>query len=192
MIIKDTPLTGLKLVEPACFRDERGFFLESFQLERYRAAGIEDVFVQDNHSRSNGGVLRGLHYQIKSPQAQIVTILRGRVFDVAVDLRPGSPTFGRWFGTELSDAEPRQVYMAPGFAHGFCALSDVADLHYKVSRIYNASDDGGVLWNDPDLGIQWPVSAPQVVARDAAFPRLRELTPDRLPHFPPVENLSPI
>lgn len=185
MKVTPTPLDGLLLIEPRCFQDERGFFLESYQSTRYREAGILDQFVQDNQSRSAKGVLRGLHFQVKRPQAQIVTVMRGRVFDVAVDLRPASPTFGQWFGVELSDAGPRQLYMAPGFAHGFCVLSDWADLHYKVSRIYNPHDEGGLLWNDPNVGIQWPIDSPHVTPRDAAYPRLRDLSQAQLPHDPP-------
>ena len=187
MIVQQSGIDGLMVLKPRRFRDGRGFFLESFQRERYAAAGISDDFIQDNHSRSVGGVVRGLHFQVKRPQAQLVTILRGRVYDVAVDLRPASPSFGKWFGIELSDDEPSQVYMAPGFAHGFCVLSDVADLHYKVSRYYDGDDDGGVIWNDADLAIRWPVADPKVSPRDAAFPRLRDLRPERLPHLPPVE-----
>ena len=163
------------------FSDERGFFLESYQAARYRAAGITDDFVQDNHSRSSKGVLRGLHFQVRRPQAQIVTVIRGRVFDVAVDLRPTSATFGRWYGVELSDGGPRQLYMAPGFAHGFCVLSDFADLQYKVSSTYDHADEGGLLWSDPDVAITWPIASPLVSTRDAAYPRLRDLQADKLP-----------
>jgi dTDP-4-dehydrorhamnose 3,5-epimerase len=183
MQIEQPGLDGLLLIEPRCFRDERGFFLESYQEGRYRAAGIIDTFVQDNHSRSKRGVLRGFHFQVKRPQTQIVTVMRGQIFDVAVDLRHGSATFGRWFGAELSDQGPRQIYMAPGFAHGFCVLSDFADLHYKVSRIYDHADEGGLLWNDPDVGVRWPIDSPIVSRRDGAYPRLRDLKPDRLPHI---------
>ena len=133
MNITTTPLRGLLIIEPPCFQDERGYFVETYQESRYRKVGIQDSFVQDNHSRSDARVLRGLHFLVRRPQAQIVTVMHGRVFDVVVDLRLASPTFGRWFGIELSEAGPRQVYMAPGFAHGFCVLSDRADLHYKVS-----------------------------------------------------------
>ena len=182
MRIEPTGLSGLLLIEPRCFRDERGFFLESYQAARYRAAGIIEDFVQDNHSRSMKGVLRGLHFQIKWPQTQIITVMRGRIFDVAVDLRQWSATFGRWFGVELNDQGPRQIYMAPGFAHGFCVLSEFADLHYKVSRIYNHADEGGLRWNDPDIAIQWPIDTPIVSDRDACYPLLRDLDPERLPH----------
>jgi dTDP-4-dehydrorhamnose 3,5-epimerase len=183
MYIKETELSGLLLIDPQCFHDERGFFLESFHAERYRAHGIADHFVQDNHSRSRQSVLRGLHFQVKRPQAQIVTVIRGRIFDVAVDLRSDSATFGRWYGVELSDAGPRQLYVAPGFAHGFCVLSEFADLHYKVSQLYDYSDEGGLLWNDQDVGILWPIANPIVSLRDGAYPSLRQL--DRL-HLPQV------
>ena len=182
MIINTTPLNGLLVIEPKCFQDERGFFLETYQSQRYHEAGIVDTFVQDNQSRSIKGVLRGMHFQVKRPQAQLVTVMRGRVFDVGVDLRPASPSFGEWFGVELHDAGPRQIYMAPGFAHGFCVLSDWADLHYKVSRNYDADDEGGLCWDDLDVGIQWPLGDPAVTARDASFPKLKGLTVSKLPH----------
>jgi dTDP-4-dehydrorhamnose 3,5-epimerase len=183
MRVEKTGLEGILLIEPRRFADERGFFLESFQAERYRAAGIADDFVQDNHSRSIRNVLRGLHFTVKHPQAQIVTVIRGRVFDVVVDLRCSSPTFARWFGAELSEEGPRQIYMAPGFAHGFCVLSEFADLHYKVSRIYDHADEGGLLWNDPEIGIRWPIDVPRVSKRDGGYPTLRELGRERLPHI---------
>lgn len=188
MKITPTPLEGLLLIEPRCFQDERGFFLESYQLARYRGAGINAQFVQDNQSRTTKGVLRGMHFQVKRPQAQIVTVMRGKVFDVAVDLRQASPTFGQWFGADLSDDGPRQLYMAAGFAHGFWVISDWADLHYKVDRIYDPEDEGGLFWNDPDIGIQWPGEAPHVTPRDAAYPRIRDLSPIQLPHNPADEE----
>ncbi|HZP76304.1 MAG TPA: dTDP-4-dehydrorhamnose 3,5-epimerase [Pseudolabrys sp.] len=182
MRVIETLLSGVLIIEPRCFRDERGFFLENFQAPRYREAGIRDDFVQDNHSRSVKGVLRGLHFTVKHPQAQIVTVMQGRIFDVAVDLRRSSPSFGRWVGVELSDKGPqRQIYMAPGFAHGFCVLSETADLHYKCSRTYDHTDEGGLLWNDAEVGIRWPIELPVVSARDASYPRLRELDASRLP-----------
>jgi dTDP-4-dehydrorhamnose 3,5-epimerase len=181
MRVIPTDLAGLLLIEPRCFRDDRGFFLEGFQAGRYRDRGIADAFVQDNHSRSRRGVLRGLHFQVKRPQAQIVTVIRGRIFDVAVDLRRGSRTFGRWYGVELSDEGPRQLYIAPGFAHGFCVLSEFADLHYKVSRLYDRSDEGGLIWNDSDVGIRWPIDTPVISERDGSYPLLSELDAAHLP-----------
>ena len=183
MNVASTPLDGLLVVEPACFRDERGYFLETYRDERYAAAGMTEHFVQDNHSRSHRGILRGLHFRIRSPQAQLVTVLRGRIFDVCVDLRRESPTFGRWFGLELADDRPRQLYMAPGFAHGFCVLSDWADVHYKVTERYDPHDAAGLRWNDPDVDIQWPIASPQLAARDAEYPLLRELTAAQLPQL---------
>ena len=175
MKITAAPLAGILVIEPKCFGDSRGFFMETYQNERYVAAGITDRFVQDNHSRSSKGILRGLHFTKERPQAQIVTVMRGSVFDVVVDLRRDSPTFSQWFGLELGENGPRQVYMPPGFAHGFCVLSDWADLHYKVSEYYDPADEGGLLWNDPDIGIQWPVTSPELSSRDAAYPALKEM-----------------
>jgi dTDP-4-dehydrorhamnose 3,5-epimerase len=183
MQVIETALPGVLVIEPRRYRDERGFFLENFHAQRYREAGILDDFVQDNHSRSENGVLRGLHFTVKRPQAQIVTVMRGHIFDVAVDLRDGSPTFGRWFGADLSEDGPRQLYMSAGFAHGFCVLSEMADLHYKVSQFYDPADDGGLFWNDPDIGIKWPLKAPLVSSRDAAYPMLRKLSRHQLPHL---------
>lgn len=183
MQITRTPLDGVLVITPRRFEDSRGFFLEHYHRERYRAHGIADEFVQDNHSRSAKGVLRGLHFTVKRPQSQLLTVMRGRIYDVVVDMRPGSPTFGRWFGTELGGDGPQQVYMAPGFAHGFCVLSEIADLHYKVSQLYDHGDEGGLLWNDPAVGITWPLEAPIISPRDAAYPRLREFTPERLPRL---------
>ena len=191
MELTSTGLDGLVVVTPRRFGDNRGFFLESYQRSRYVDAGIDAEFVQDNHSRSRHGVLRGMHFQVKRPQAQIVTVMNGRVFDVAVDLRPASRTFGKWFGAELSaDGGPSQLVMAPGFAHGFLVLSESADLHYKVSRFFDHADEGGVRWDDTEIGIRWPDAAARatVAPRDAAFPLLRELSRDELPHDPPVER----
>jgi dTDP-4-dehydrorhamnose 3,5-epimerase len=181
MKVMTTPLAGVLVIEPKCFGDSRGFFMETYQNERYRAAGINENFVQDNHSRSSKGVLRGLHFTKNKPQAQIVTVMHGRVFDVVVDLRKDSPTFSQWFGLELGENGPRQVYMPPGFAHGFCVLSDWADLHYKVSEYYDPTDEGGLLWNDLDLGIKWPVTSPELSSRDAAYPALKKIRSDDMP-----------
>ena len=185
-----TDLDGFLVIEPRCFQDDRGFFLETYQSERYQEVGILDKFVQDNQSRSAKGVLRGMHFQVKRPQAQIVTVMRGRIFDVGVDLRPSSRTFGKWYGVELSDTGTRQVYMAPGFAHGFCVLSDWADLHYKVSRKYDANDEGGLVWNDPDVDIRWPLAEPTVTSRDANYPQLKDLSIGQFPHEPPDEAIN--
>ena len=169
------PFEGILVIEPKRFEDERGFFLESFEIERYRALGVTETFVQDNHSRSKKNVLRGLHFTRKKPQAQLLTVMHGRVFDVVVDIRKESSTFGQWFGTELSADGTSQIYMAHGFAHGFCVLSDCADLHYQVSHKYDSNDESGLIWNDPYVGISWPVRAPFLSIRDASFRSLNEI-----------------
>lgn len=169
------PFEGILVIEPKRFEDERGFFLESFEIERYRALGVTETFVQDNHSRSKKNVLRGLHFTRKKPQAQLLTVMHGRVFDVVVDIRKESSTFGQWFGTELSADGVSQIYMAHGFAHGFCVLSDWADIHYKVSQRYDPQDDGGVLWNDEQININWPIKVPLISRRDRGHSELRNL-----------------
>ena len=186
--VKSTSLEGFLIVEPNCYKDDRGFFLETYQEDIYKAAGITDKFVQDNQSRSIKGVIRGMHFQVNRPQAQIVTIMRGLVFDVGVDLRQNSPTFGRWHGVELSDVGQRQVYMAPGIAHGFCVLSDLADLHYKVSRFYDPDDECGMVWNDSEVNIDWPLMTPLIHQRDATYQSLSQLIDNhQLPHNLPIE-----
>ena len=186
--VKSTSLEGFLIVEPNCYKDDRGFFLETYQEDIYKAAGITDKFVQDNQSRSIKGVIRGMHFQVNRPQAQIVTIMRGLVFDVGVDLRQNSPTFGRWHGVELSDVGQRQVYMAPGIAHGFCVLSDLADLHYKVSRFYDSDDECGMAWNDSEVNIDWPLITPLIHQRDATYQSLSQLIDShQLPHNLPIE-----
>ena len=161
-------LEGLLLIEPQVFGDERGFFLEAYSASRYRAAGIEAVFVQDNHSRSLRGTLRGLHYQSSPGQAKLVRVTWGRVFDVAVDIRAGSPTLGRWTGVELDAESHRQLFIPAGFAHGFCVLSDAAEVQYKVSSEYDASTECSIRYDDPDIGVGWPVTDPILSARDRA------------------------
>lgn len=175
MKVTKCSLEGILLIEPSTYNDDRGFFLESFELERYHELGIDEKFVQDNHSRSARNVLRGLHFSKIKPQAQILTVMRGKIFDVVVDIRNDSPTFGKWMGIELSDEGTRQIYMAPGFAHGFCVLSNYADLHYKVSQQYDPSDDGGLRWNDPEIGIVWPVDSPVMSNRDKNHPLLKDM-----------------
>jgi len=186
--VKKTSLEGFLIVELETFKDDRGFFLETFQEKSYKEAGITDKFIQDNQSRSGKGVIRGMHFQVKRPQAQIVTVMRGCIFDVGVDLRQNSSTFGQWHGVELSDVGQRQVYMAPGIAHGFCVLSDLADLHYKVSRFYDPDDECGMIWNDPEANIDWPSITPLIHKRDATYQSLSQLIDShQLPHNPPVE-----
>jgi dTDP-4-dehydrorhamnose 3,5-epimerase len=176
MKIIKTPLKGFLAIELNIFEDDRGFFLETYREEHYKKAGIVDNFLQDNHSRSIKSVLRGMHFQMKKPQAQIVTVMRGKIFDVVVDLRKDSKTFGQWHSIELSEnSKVRQVYMAPGFAHGFLVLSDFADLHYKVSGVYDPTDEGGLLWDDPDTGIKWPGDNFIISQRDLNFPSLGEM-----------------
>jgi dTDP-4-dehydrorhamnose 3,5-epimerase len=174
MKVLQQPFQGVKILDPEFHKDERGFFLECFQKEIYAEIGITEEFVQDNHSRSAKNVLRGLHFSLKKPQSQIVTLIRGKIFDVLVDVRKESSTFGKWFGTELSDEGPRQIYMPHGFAHGFCVLSDWADLHYKVSQKYDPNDEGGLNWSDPEIKIQWPVREVLMSSRDKAHPFLTQ------------------
>lgn len=166
MKIIETPLPDVLLIEPQCFGDSRGFFLETFSAQRYADAGIKVAFVQDNHSRSQKGVLRGLHYQLNFPQGKLVSVSRGEVLDVAVDIRVGSPTFGQWYGAILSDENHRQLYIPPKFAHGFVVLSDVADFTYKCTEYYHPEDEKGLLWSDPAIGINWQLENPLLSERD--------------------------
>ena len=167
MNVVKTKLHDCVIIEPKVFGDERGFFLETFQAERYaELAGITLPFVQDNYSRSLKAVLRGLHYQKTKPQGKLVRVVRGEVYDVAVDIRQDSPTFGQWEGVILSEKNNRQFWVPPGFAHGFLVLSDTADFEYKCTDYYDPSDEGSILWNDPELAITWPTSSPIVSAKD--------------------------
>ncbi|CAN4273552.1 RfbC dTDP-4-dehydrorhamnose 3,5-epimerase and related enzymes [Methylophilaceae bacterium] len=168
-------LDGILIIEPSVYFDERGFFLESFEQKKYQEIGVLEEFVQDNHSRSQKNVLRGLHFTKKNHQSQIVTVIRGSIFDVVVDIRRKSPTFGQWFGMELSAEGTRQIYMPHGFAHGFCVLSDWADLHYKVSQPYDSSDDGGLIWNDNQIKIDWPIKNPILSIKDQRHSKLVDL-----------------
>jgi len=173
MNVVKTKLHDCVIIEPKVFGDERGFFLETFQTERYAVlAGIALPFVQDNHSRSSKAVLRGLHYQKTKPQGKLVRVVRGEVYDVAVDIRQGSPTFGQWEGVILSEENKKQFWVPPGFAHGFLVLSDMADFEYKCTDYYDPYDEGSVLWNDPDLDIPWPIAAPILSDKDASADRL--------------------
>ena len=178
--VLETKLEGVLLLEPDVHRDERGFLLETFNLAAWRDAGVELEFVQDNHSRSRSGTLRGLHFQTRPGQAKLVRCARGRIWDVAVDLRRGSPTYRRWEGHELDDERHLQMLVPPGFAHGFCVLSEEADVHYKLSTYYDPAAEAGIAWDDPEVGVAWPIADPVVSERDRSAPRLAELA-DELP-----------
>jgi dTDP-4-dehydrorhamnose 3,5-epimerase len=168
-----TELPGVVVIEPRVFTDPRGFFFESYHAERYAQAGLPRSFVQDNHSSSVKSTIRGLHYQLRRPQAKLFRVLQGTVFDVAVDIRRGSPTFGRWIGVELSAENKRQLFIPAGFAHGFCVTSDGAEVEYKCSDVYVADDQRGVLWNDPAIGIRWPIREPVLSDQDRGFLTLK-------------------
>lgn len=175
MKVIPTTLPGVIVIEPKVFGDTRGFFLETFHVERYAQAGILGPFVQDNHSHSAQGVLRGLHFQKQYPQGKLVYVTSGTVFDVAVDIRPTSPTLGKWVGITLTAEQHQQFYIPPGFAHGFCVLSEQADFHYKCTDYYHPEDEGCIRWNDPEINIQWPINNPVLSAKDANAQCLKEL-----------------
>lgn len=183
MNIRDTTLPGVLLIEPRVFADARGFFMETWHQARYREYGLPAHFVQDNLSSSTRGTLRGLHFQHPHAQGKLVYVLQGEVFDVAVDLRVGSPTFGRWVGVVLSGDHKNQLYIPEGFAHGFCVLSETALFLYKCTDVYTPQAEGGVLWSDPDLGIDWPIRTPFLSEKDKNYPLLREIPPGRLPQY---------
>lgn len=175
MKIESLAIPDVKLLSPRVFGDDRGFFLETFNARQFAESGLPTEWRQDNHSRSVKGVLRGLHYQLVEPQGKLVRVARGRVFDVAVDIRRASPTFGKWVGAELSDTNQQMLFIPPGFAHGFLVLSDVADFCYKCTTLWHQQSDRSLLWNDADIGIDWPldgIGEPQLAAKDAAAPSL--------------------
>jgi len=174
MKVIETKLPGVLIIEPKIFGDSRGFFKETFQAQRYREAGIEYDFVQDNHSRSREGVLRGLHFQVNKPQGKLVSCSQGVVFDVAVDIDANSPTYAEYVGVELTGDNHRQLWIPPGYAHGFCVLSETADFIYKCTNFYDPSDQGGVLWCDRDIGINWPIANPVLSDADLALPTLNK------------------
>ena len=178
-----TELPEVLILEPKIFGDHRGYFFETFQSARYVEQGILSAFVQDNFSHSNKNVLRGLHYQLQKPQGKLVSVTRGAVFDFAVDIRQGSPRFGRWIGVILNDQNHWQLYIPPGFAHGFCVLSDSADFIYKVTDYYEPQSEHGIHWQDQQLGIEWPVSAPILSEKDAAYSNLADVDPAYLPVY---------
>lgn len=179
MNVSTTPLSGLLLIEPKVFEDPRGFFLETFNAAKYAQAGVPGTFVQDNWSRSVKDTVRGLHFQHPKGQGKLVWASRGSVWDVAVDIRKGSPTFGKWFGVELSEANKKQLWIPPGFAHGFCVLSDTADFQYKCTELYAPDCEQAIAWNDPELAVDWPTKTPLLSKKDLAAPRLADVA--RLP-----------
>ena len=183
MKIRETSLKNVLIIEPDVFTDQRGFFMETFHQEKYRELGIHVAFVQDNLSHSVRGTLRGLHYQHSHGQAKLIQVLAGKVFDVAVDIRSGSPTFGQWTGHELDSETKQQIFIPEGFAHGFCVLSERAILTYKSSDFYAPNDEGGILWSDPYVGIKWPISDPLLSEKDSQFPFLKDIPPHLLPPY---------
>jgi dTDP-4-dehydrorhamnose 3,5-epimerase len=176
----ETEIPDLALLEVEAFGDERGFLLESYREEEWRELGVDARFVQENHSRSRQGILRGIHFQLQPGQAKLVRCVRGTIWDVAVDLRRDSPTYRRWQGFELSDQNHRQLYVPVGFGHGFCVLSEQADVAYKLSSYYDPEQEAGIRWDDPDVGVEWPIAAPQLSERDRTAPALAEIA-DTLP-----------
>jgi dTDP-4-dehydrorhamnose 3,5-epimerase len=178
-----TDLPGVLLIEPRVFKDSRGFFMETFHQKKYAEAGIDHAFIQDNYSHSTRGTLRGLHYQLEHPQAKLVYVIKGEIYDVAVDIRRGSPGFGKWTGQYLSCKNRRQIFVPEGFAHGFCVISETADVLYKTTDLYKPDDEYGVLWSDPTIGIDWPVEVPIVSDKDKQFPGLQDVPEQHLPIY---------
>lgn len=183
MIVLDTDIPEVKLIKPLFHGDSRGFFLETFQQERYKEMGINYEFVQDNHSRSKKNTLRGLHFQSKNMQGKLVRVSQGSVYDVAIDIRKGSPTYKKWVGYILNDKNHYQLFIPPGFAHGFCVLSDYADFEYKCTDLYNPDYEVGLLWSDPELNIDWPISDPLLSEKDKTNPMLKSLDDKLLPNY---------
>lgn len=181
MKVTETPIGGILRIRPDVHGDERGFFLESFHAKKFAALGIPQLFVQDNHSRSAKGVLRGLHFQKRHPQGKLIRVLSGSLFDVAVDIRRGSPTFGQWFGLVLTARDPEFLYVPEGMAHGFLALEEGTELFYKCTDFYDSTDEGGIRWDDPGIGIAWPEPPKVISPKDAVFPFLSAIAPEDLP-----------
>lgn len=175
MKVEETKLAGVLLVTPQVFGDDRGFFMETYNRDKAIASGLPGEFVQDNHSKSSKGVLRGLHYQNPQWQGKLVRTVQGEIYDVAVDIRDGSPTFGEWVGFYLNDENKQQLYVPEGFAHGFVVTSETAEVVYKCTSLYAPEQEGSVLWNDPDIGIEWPIAAPLLSAKDKIGQRLKDL-----------------
>lgn len=176
--VKQTKLPGVLIIDPVVHGDSRGFFLETWREDEYKDIGIKEHFVQSNHSRSELGVLRGLHMQRKNPQGKLVRVSRGSVFDVAADVNPASATFGQWVGVELNDENCRQFYVPPGYLHGFCVLSEIADFIYQCTSYYDAADECGVRWDDSDIDVDWPVAEPKLSQRDVQLPSLKQFVSD--------------
>ncbi len=183
MRFEQTGLEGVLIIEPMVFKDQRGFFMETYHQSRYREIGIQDDFIQDNVSFSVQNTLRGLHYQYPRSQAKLVQVFQGEIYDVAVDIRRGSPTFGAWVGVYLSATNNRQLYIPKGFAHGFAVVSDTALFTYKCSDFYSPETEGGIMWNDPDLDIDWPVENPLLSLKDQKYVRLGDIELQKLPSF---------
>jgi len=183
MKITPTSLPGILIIGPHAFEDKRGFFMETYHQKRYEQSNIRCVFVQDNLSHSVHGILRGLHYQLQYPQAKLVQAINGAIFDVAVDIRQGSSTFGKWVGAYISDQNRHQIFVPEGFAHGFCVLSETADIIYKCTDFYAPDDEGGILWSDPNIGIDWPIIDPMLSDKDSQYPCLKDVPPERLPVY---------
>ncbi|MFH1717143.1 MAG: dTDP-4-dehydrorhamnose 3,5-epimerase [Planctomycetota bacterium] len=183
MNVKETKLPGVIILEPDVFGDDRGYFLETWNSARYESVGIAGPFVQDNISLSGKGVLRGLHFQYPQPQGKLIHVISGEVIDVAVDIRLGSATFGQWVSEVLSGENHRQMYVPPGFAHGYCVTSATAIFSYKCTDFYNPATENGIIWNDPDLNIDWPGTEFTISAKDSAYSRLKDLPPEKLPHL---------
>jgi len=186
-----SPIPEVILVEPVVFKDDRGFFLETYHQAKYGEKGIAPVFVQDNHSHSRQGTVRGLHYQLKHPQGKLIYVISGRIFDVVLDIRRGSPTFGNWCSAHLSAENKHQVFIPEGFAHGFSVLSASADVIYKCTDFYTPGDEYGVLWNDPDLNIDWGVEAPLLSEKDLSNPVLKDIPLEVLPVYDASEKPEP-
>ncbi len=181
MEIEPTKLVGVWMVTPKVFHDTRGYFMETFQRKRFEAAGLRGDFVQDNHSYSTRNTLRGLHFQNPQGQTKLVQVIQGEIYDVAVDIRKDSPTFGEWFGLRLSSTNHRQLYITEGFAHGFCVISETAHVVYKCTEYYAPEHEKGILWSDPNIGIDWKIENPQLSEKDNGHPRLGELPRQQLP-----------
>jgi dTDP-4-dehydrorhamnose 3,5-epimerase len=183
MNVIPTKIPGVLIIEPKVFHDDRGFFLETYQVQRYAGHTLPNVFVQDNISRSRHGVLRGMHYQVEKAQGKLVGVTRGTVFDVAVDARRGSPTFGQWVGVELSDQNHRQFYLPPGCAHGFCVMSEEADFYYKCTDYYHPGSEVGIRWDDPNIAIEWPIKNPILAPKDCNYPCLKDVPSEKLINY---------